>query len=143
MADSDADEGVIALPRPHYPETGPWAVLSRLGVVAIVCAILFASLAPRSFVPRLLYSTHLEHFAVFYMAGVALAAAFPRSRLRRLMLPLAVLAVAVEALRVPLGKSLTDSYLNLLCDVGGGFGSFVPIAIDRFRRRFGPPRGYS
>src|SRR5665213_1841847 len=78
-----------AEPRPqapaqsYYPDSGLWAVATRVGLVAVLAAVGYASLPGRR-VPRLLYSYHLEHFAAFYLAALIAAAAFPRSRLRNI-----------------------------------------------------------
>src|SRR3569833_3109289 len=68
--------------RTTYPVTGPWAVLARAGLIAALLGITYASLTPGRYVPRLLYSYHLEHFAAFYVATLIAAAALPRAKLR-------------------------------------------------------------
>ena len=79
-----------------YPPTGLLAVLPRCGLVLAVVAVAYASLAPGRYVPRLLYSYHLEHFAAFYMVALLGSAALPRARLRWLGAASVVLALALD-----------------------------------------------
>ena len=122
----------------YYPDTGIWAVAARVSLLVAVAAIGYASLVPGRYVPRLLYSYHLEHFAAFYMAALIAAAAFPRSRLRTIGIIAVVMALVLEGLQMVWGRGLLDTYNNALSDVGGAFAAALPIAMDRFRRMFSP-----
>jgi hypothetical protein len=121
--------------RAPYPATGPWAVLARCGLVLAVAAVAYASLAPGRYVPRLLYSYHLEHFAAFYVVALTGSAALPRARLRWLGAASVVLALAMELPHLLFGGAPQAVYQNGLADVGGAFAALLPMAVDRFRRR--------
>jgi hypothetical protein len=75
-----------------------------------MAAIAYASLMPGRFVPRLLYSYHLEHFAAFYVAALISAAAFPRTRLRKIGVIALILAVVTREGADDLGPGL-DGHL--------------------------------
>lgn len=128
-------------PTNHYPDTGAWAVAARVVVVLTVLLIAYASLAPGRYVPRLLYSHHLQHFAAFYVFALAASAAFPRCPLRRLAIGCILIAMALEGGHVLAGRGLDRIYENCIADVGGTLGALVPIAVDRFRRMFKPVDG--
>ena len=127
-----------ATPRAPYPPTSPWAVAARLTVLFTAAAVAFASLAPPRYVPHVLYSYHLEHFAAFYVVALAAAAALPRARLRNIGATAVVLAALLEGSKMFVRHGPVDAYQNFLADVGGAFAAVLPIAVDRFRRLFMP-----
>jgi len=128
-------------PADYYPDAGPWAVAARFAVVLAGLLIAYASLAPGRYVPQLLYSHHLQHFAAFYVLALAAAAAFPRRRLKRIAFGCILFALALEGGHVLAGRGLDRIYENGLADVGGTLAALVPIAVDRFRRMFKPVDG--
>ena len=122
-----------------YPDSGFWAVAARIGLVLAAIAIAYASLAPGRYVPRLLYSYHLEHFAAFYVLCLMATAAFPRAQLRALGLACMLIAAMLEGGQVVMaGRAGIEAYQNWLADVGGAFAAVLPIAVGRFRRLFRP-----
>jgi len=121
-----------------YPDTGPLAVLARVGLTLCVAALMYATVMPGSAVPRLFYSNNLEHFAAFYVGALTAAAAFPRRRLRWLTLALGLFAATLEGSRFLF--AVNPPVLEMWCaDFGGVMAAYVPMAMERFRRLF--PRG--
>jgi hypothetical protein len=121
-----------------YPDTGPLAVLARIGLVGCVLALVYATVMPGSAVPKLFYSNNLEHFAAFYVGALTAAAAFPRRRLRWLTLGFGLFAAVLEGSR--LAGGLNPRVFEMWCaDFGGVMAAYAPMAVERFRRLF--PRG--
>ncbi len=125
--------------RGRYPDTGPLAVLARLGFLGAVLAIVVAVFLPRSLMPQPLRSHYLEHFAAFYTALLAALAAMPRSQLRRVATGFVVFATALEASHLLGGASFGPLVRNWVADLGGLCAASAPMVVERFRRRF-PPR---
>jgi hypothetical protein len=123
----------------RYPDTGPLAVLARIGFLVAVVAIAIAVYLPRRMVPQFLRSHYLEHFAAFYVAMVMALAAMPRVRLRRLASGFIIFATVLEATHLAAGAPFKPLLDNWVADVGGLAAASVPVVVERFRRRF-PPR---
>lgn len=123
----------------RYPDTGPLAVLARLGFLVAVVAIAVAVYLPRRMVPQFLHSHYLEHFAAFYVAMVLALAAMPRVRLRRLASGFILFATFLEVTHLAAGAQFKPLLDNWVADVGGLAAASVPVVVERFRRRF-PPR---
>lgn len=122
----------------YYPDTGRWAVLGRLSLIAATLVILFASFAPVRLLPHVLYSYHLEHFAAFYVMSLTAAAAFVRRKALKLGLYLCAFALGIEFLRLLLPAHRLSSLEDWFADGGGVMAALVPIAIGKFRSRFRP-----
>lgn len=123
---------------PVYPDTGPLAVLARLGFFVALVAIAVAVVAPGWLTPKLLHSHYLQHFAAFYVAALAGAAAMPRARVRHLAMGYMIFAALLQAVQGLKGGSLAFLMDNWVADTGGTAAALVPIVVDRFRRRFAP-----
>ena len=126
------------IPSP-YPDTGILAVGARLAFGTSALAIFLAVIAPGWLLPKVLHSHYLEHFAAFYVAAVAGAAATPRIQIRRIGIGYAVFAVCLELLQVLRGLPYLHAWNNLVADIGGVAAALVPVVVERFRARF-PPR---
>jgi hypothetical protein len=122
-----------------YPDTGAMAVGARLAFGLAVLIIVLAVIAPGWLVPRMLRSHYLEHFAAFYVAALAGAAAMPRMQIRRLGTGYLLFALAMSALQLIQGASLKLAINNWVADAGGTAAALAPIVVQRFRSRF-PPR---
>lgn len=120
----------------RYPDTGPLAVLARLGFLASLTAILVAVYLPSSLVPRFARSHYLEHFAAFYVVLLAALAAMPRARLRRVAIGFVLFATALESSHLLGGALLEPLIMNWVADLGGLAAAIAPIVVERYRRRF-------
>ena len=70
------------------------------------------------------------------MCGLA---AFPRARLRTVVMAYVVFATVLEASHLPAGAALSPLIDNWVADMGGLAAAVAPILIERFRRRFPRP----
>lgn len=123
----------------RYPETGPLAVLARLAFLGSLAAIVVTVFLPRSLLPQFARSHYLEHFAAFYVATLCGLAAMPRTQLRRIALGYVVFGVLLETTHLAAGAPIWPLVDNWVADMGGLAAAFVPVLVERFRRRF-PPR---
>jgi len=140
MSETPAPEDRTLFGDGRYPDTGPLAVLARLGLLGAVVAIGVAAFLPPNLVPTFARSHYLEHFAAFYVAMLAALAALPRAPLRRIAIGLLAFAIALEASHMIAGARLWPLIDNWVADVGGGAAAMAPVVVERFRRRF-PRRG--
>ena len=122
----------------YYPDSGLWAVAARLAFLLAIAAVMFASLAPVGWVPRLLFSRHLEHFAAFYIAALLAAAAMPRAKPIRLGAGLALFAAALELVRMVPSQHRIWGIADWQADFGGILAALVPIMAEKFRSQFAP-----
>jgi hypothetical protein len=120
----------------RYPDTGPLAVLARLGFMGAVLAIVVAVFLPPWMVPRFVRSHYLEHFAAYYVVLLAALAAMPRTRLRRVATGSVIFATALEASHLLAGATLGPLVSNWVADLGGLSAAAAPMVVERFRRRF-------
>jgi hypothetical protein len=120
----------------QYPQTGPLAVLARLAAVGAVLAIAVAVYLPPHLVPNFVNSHYLQHFAAFYVAALFGMAAFPRLRLRTVVVAYVIFATVLEASHLPAGAELAPLIDNWVADMGGLAAAVVPVVVERFRRRF-------
>ena len=123
-------------PTDTYPDTGPLAVLARLGFGLAVVAIFLASIAPGWLTPQLLKSHYLQHFAAFYVVTCATLAAMPRVQVRRIGIGLLVFAFALQVTQVLRGAGIHMGQQNWIADAGGIMAALSPVVVERFRRRF-------
>lgn len=122
----------------HYPDTGPLAVLARLGFGLTLLAIFLASIAPGWLTPQLLYSHHLEHFAAFYVAACAGLAAMPRTPIRRIAMGYLAFAMILALIQYARGMPSEVALRNWVADAGGVLAALSPVVVERFRRLFAP-----
>jgi hypothetical protein len=128
------------VPGPGAPrkDNHPLAIAARVAFLAVIAAICFASLAPSGWMPRVLYSYHLEHFAAFYLAALAMAAARYRASLHRVMIDIAALATLLEGLRLLIPSHQLYVAEDWVADLGGAMAALSPMLIGDFRRSFRP-----
>lgn len=120
-------------------DSDPLAIVARASLLLMIAAICFASLAPAGWMPRVLYSYHLEHFAAFYLVALTMAAARYRTGVYRVLLDVTVLATMLEAVRLFIPSHQLYVAEDWIADVGGAMAALTPILIGNFRKSFGPP----
>ena len=120
----------------RYPDSGPLAILARLGFLGAILAIGIAVFLPPSVVPDFVKSHYLQHFAAFYVAALAGLAAMPRTRLRKIATGYFLFATLLEASHLLSGAPLGPLIENWVADLGGLAAAYAPIVVERFRRRF-------
>lgn len=128
-------------PTTTYPDTGPLAVLARLGFSATLLAIFLASIAPGWLTPQLLGSHHLEHFAAFYVAACAGLAAMPRTQIRSIAVGYLLFALILAVTQYARGATSEVAIRNWVADAGGVLAALSPVVVERFRRLFAPRAG--
>lgn len=114
----------------------PMAKAARLAFVLLGGVICFASLAPAGWMPRLLWSYHLEHFAAFYLVTLSMIAARYRVRVYRSLIDVAVLATVLEALRLFIPAHQLSVAEDWAADLGGTLAAVAPFVVADFRRSF-------
>lgn len=128
----------MAEPRVMRRDSDPLAMIARATLLVVIAAISFASLAPSGWMPRVLYSYHLEHFAAFYLVALSMAAARYRANIYRVMADIAILATVLEGLRLFIPSHQLYVAEDWVCDLGGGLAALSPMVIADFRRSFEP-----
>jgi hypothetical protein len=120
----------------RYPDTGPLAVLARLGFLGSILAVVVAVFLPPQLVPKFARSHYLEHFAAFYVAALFAFAAMPRTQLRRIASGFVIFGVGLEGTHLFAGAALSPLIDNWVADMGGLAAAVAPVVVERFRRRF-------
>jgi hypothetical protein len=128
----------MAEPGAPRKDNHPLAILARAAFLVIIAALCFASLAPAGWLPRVLYSYHLEHFAAFYLVALSMAAARYRANVYRVMTDIAILATVLEGLRLFIPSHQLYVAEDWVADLGGALAALAPIVIGDFRRSFRP-----
>ena len=114
-------------------------MVARVAFLAVIAALCFASLAPAGWLPRVLYSYHLEHFAAFYLVALTMAAARYRASIYRVMTDIAVLATVLEGLRLFIPSHQLYVAEDWVADLGGALAALSPMVIGDFRKSFNRP----
>jgi hypothetical protein len=120
----------------RYPETGPLAVLARVGFLASALAIVLAVILPPDVTPHFARSRYLEHFAAFYVASLFGLAALPRRRMRTIAAGYVAYASLLEPMHLIASAPPAPVLLNWVADLGGLAAACAPVVFERFRRRF-------
>jgi hypothetical protein len=121
-------------------DNDPLAMMARAAFLLVVAGLCFASLAPSGWMPRVLYSYHLEHFAAFYLVALSMAAARYRANVYRVMTDIAVLATLLEGVRLFIPSHQLYVVEDWVADLGGALAALSPIVIGDFRKSFRPER---
>src|SRR3569833_1575336 len=116
------------------------AMIARASFLLVVAGVCLASLAPSGWLPRVLYSYHLEHFAVFYLVALSMAAARYRANVYRVMTDIALLATVLEGVRLFIPSHQLYVVEDWFSDLGGALAALSPILIGDFRKSFRPAR---
>jgi hypothetical protein len=121
-------------------DNDPLAMIARAGFLLVVVGLCLASLAPSGWLPRVLYSYHLEHFAAFYLVALSMAAARYRANIYRVMTDIAMLATVLEGVRLLIPSHQLYVLEDWVADLGGALAALSPIVIGDFRKSFRPER---
>ncbi len=119
-------------------DNDPLAMAARIAFLLVIGAICFASLAPAGWMPRVLYSYHLEHFAAFYLVALSMSAARYRANVYRVMMDIVILATVLEGLRLFIPSHQLFVAEDWVADLGGALAALSPMVIGDFRRSFRP-----
>jgi len=117
-----------------------WTLAPLAGLAWGLIAVVFASVGPSRFVPRLFYSYHIEHFAAFYMLTVLAASGLPRAHLRQVVPPLVVMAVILATVRLLIPRHRVANAEDLAADLAGIAAAVAPMLVGRFRQVFAERR---
>ncbi len=120
----------------YYSDLGFWAVLARLLLIVMVVAVLYASFSPEALIPHILYSYHLEHFAIFYLFALAASAAFVRRDVFHIGVVMWICAIVIEAVRWLQPHHRDFAILDGFADAAGVLAALAPVGIGRFRSGF-------
>jgi len=118
----------------------PLAMIARAVFLLVVAGLCFVLLAPSGWMPRVLYSYHLEHFAAFYLVALSMAAARYRANVYRVMTDIAILATVLEGVRLFIPSHQLYVVEDWVADLGGALAALSPILIGDFRKSFRPER---
>lgn len=99
-----------------------------------VIAVVFASVAPAGYVPRLFFSYHIEHFLAFYLIAMLAAGGLPSLRLISIVLALTVMALILATVRLVIPQHRLADAEDLAADLAGIAGAVAPILVGRLRQ---------
>src|SRR5580658_10528988 len=77
-----------------------WTTGALAGLVWGVGAVVVASIAPPQYIPRVFFSYHIEHFAIFYLIAILAAAGLPTIRLHQVACVLVLMAFVLATVRL-------------------------------------------
>lgn len=103
------------------------------GLVWGIVAVIVASVAPPRFIPRIFFSYHIEHFAVFYLIAVLAAVGLPATRLYQLGFSLVLMALVLATVRLAIPRHRLSDAEDLAADMAGVAAAFAPIVLGRLR----------
>lgn len=115
------------------------AAVAIAALAALVWAsggVIFAALTPRPMVHHVFASTHIEHFAAFYVVSLLAVAGLPLVRGYRILAAVVTFAVVLEAIRLFIPLHRTETLEDLFCDVSGCAAVLAPMLVSALRRAF-------
>jgi hypothetical protein len=116
------------------PNAWLWTLAALAGLAWGLIALVFASVGPSQFVPRLFYSYHIEHFAAFYVLTLLASSGLPRAPLRQVAPPLVLMAVLLATVRLLIPRHRMANAEDLAADIAGIAAAVAPILVGRFRQ---------
>ncbi len=119
--------------RGSYRETAAIAILGRAAFVVLLIALLYGAFFHST---HLFASTHVAHFAGFYIFSMACAATAKRRSVISLGAYIAALAVVIEAIRALIWLPLASTYLDAVGDLAGVVGALAPMLLQKVRSDF-------
>ena len=119
--------------RGSYTETAWSAVAGRLAFAGALGAVVYAEFFHTH---RLFASTHVAHFAGFYLLAFASAAAAKRIPLLTLGCFVAAFAVTIELIRAAIWLPLSTGYLDWIGDTAGIIAALAPMLLQKIRLTF-------
>jgi hypothetical protein len=103
------------------------------GLVWGIVAVIVASVAPPQYIPRIFFSYHIEHFAVFYLIAVLAAVGLPAIRLYQLGFSLVLMALVLATARLAIPRHRLSDAEDLAADVAGVAAALGPMVLGRLR----------
>jgi len=109
-------------------------VLAALAALAwAIIGVSFASLAPPEMVPQVFSSSHIRHFAAFYIIALTAAAALPGMSLKKIGGGMVVFALVLELLRMVVPTGRVSRFDDLISDFAGICLGLLPILVGKLR----------
>jgi len=121
-------------PGHYYSDSGLLAVAARVSLIFMVLAILYASFSPESLIPHILYSYHLEHFAIFYLFALSVSAAFVRRDVLHIGVVVWIGAMLIEAIRWLRPEHRDFAVVDWFADAAGVVAALAPVSVGCFRQ---------
>jgi len=110
-----------------------WTTGALAGLVWGVVAVVVASVAPPQYIPRIFFSYHIEHFAVFYLIAILAAAGLPTIRLYQVACALVSMALVLATVRLAIPRHRLSDAEDLAADVAGIAAALAPMVLGRLR----------
>lgn len=123
--------------RKLQPNAWLWTLAALAGLAWGLIAVVFASVGPSQYVPRLFYSYHIEHFAAFYVLTILASSGLPRAHLRQVVPPLVLMALLLATVRLLIPRHRIANAEDLAADLTGIAAAVAPILVGRFRQMVG------
>ncbi len=113
------------------------AIVVRIAFLVVIATLLATSFG---FLPwtEIFYSHHVAHFAAFYLAAFATAAALPRRGVIVIWLSLIAGAAILEVIRAFTLVKTSAGYLDWVADASGSMAALAPFLLQNYRRAFRP-----
>ena len=97
-------------------------------------AVVFASVGPPQYIPRVFYSHHIEHFAAFYVIFVLAAGGLPTVRLYHIVCALLLMALILATVRLAIPRRRLFDVEDLRAAIAGIAAGVAPIVVAGLRR---------
>jgi hypothetical protein len=110
-----------------------WTTAALAGLSWGLVAVVFASVAPPQYVPRVFFSYHIEHFAAFYLISILAAAGLPTLRLSQITFAIILMALVLATVRLVIPRHRVADGEDLAADLAGISAAIAPIVVGRLR----------
>ena len=114
-----------------------WTVAALGGLAWGLIAVIFASVGPSQYIPRVFYSYHIEHFAAFYVIFLLAAAGLPSVKLYHITLAALLMALVLATVRLTIARHQVSDFEDLCADLAGIAAGVAPMLVARLRRSAG------
>lgn len=111
-----------------------WTLAALGGLAWGLIAVVFASVGPSQYVPRVFYSYHVEHFAAFYVIFVLAAAGLPSVKLHHIAFAALLMALILATVRLTIPRHQFSDFEDLCADVAGIAAGLAPMLVARLRQ---------
>ena len=111
-----------------------WTLAALGGLAWGLIAVIFASIGPSQFIPRIFYSYHIEHFAAFYVIFLLAAAGLPNVRLHHIIFAALLMALILATVRLAIPRHRFSDFEDLCADIAGIAAGVAPMLVARLRR---------
>lgn len=112
------------------------AVLALGALVWAVLGVGFASLTTHPVVRHVFESTHIEHFAAFYVLSLLAVAGLPMLKAELALGSVATFAVILEVIRMFIPYHQWMAAEDFFCDLTGVAAVLAPMMVDQLRGSF-------